>query len=337
MNGLRVVGALPLLCLVAACAESSTFVPSATSSVRPTLDDDDLWSMVPVEADLVVWADMAKLRDSPWTRDSLANVASPSANESDPGFDRLRDVDRLIFAKIPALRDGADILIAQGRFVRERVSGAFAQRGMAVEKSRYRGADFFVRGEDALAFLGQRTVLSGMAVAVRAALDCNFGLARAIDSESWLQHLRAALASAKGSASPVASLYVRLQPATREELMRETGEGGTMEEFAGRLDLDSDLDVTTVAALRTEMQARDLAARLAERIREARVRPIVAAFGFSRVIDSVRFLARETYVEGTLHVSHQDRDEISHRMSVVAETIAKLRADKASAQEKKSP
>jgi hypothetical protein len=293
--------------------------------------------MVPAEADVVVWADMAKLRDSPWTRDSFASVASSSGGVTDPGFDRIRDVDRLIFAKIPALQDGAGVLIAQGRFVRERMSKAFAQSGTAVESSVYRGADLLVRGQESLAFVGQRIVLSGMTVAVRAALDCNLGVARAIDSESWLLRLRAALARGKGSAMPVASLFVRLQPATREELMRETGEGGTLEEFAGRLDLDGDLDVTAVGVLRTELQARDLAAKLAERLGEARVRPIVAAFGFSRVIDSVRFSAKETSVEGTLHVSHQDRDEISHRMSVVAETIAKLRADKASAQEKKSP
>ncbi len=292
--------------------------------------------MVPAEADLVVWADLAQLRDSPWTRDSLATVAS-SGGATDPGFDRVRDVDRLIFAKIPALQDGAGVLIAQGRFVRERMSKAFAQTGTAVESSVYRGADLLIRGQESLAFVGQRVVLSGMTIAVRAALDCNLGVARAIDSESWLLRLRAALARAKGSAMPVASLFVRLQPATREELMRETGEGGTMEELGGRLDLGGDLDLTTVGVLRTELQARDLAARLAEHIGEARVRPIVAAFGFTRVIDSIRFSAEETSVEGTLHVSRQDRDEISHRMSVVAETIAKLRADKASAQEKKAP
>jgi uncharacterized small protein (DUF1192 family) len=176
-----------------------------------------------------------------------------------------------------------------------------------------------------------------MTVAVRAAVDCSFGVARAVDSESWIERLRAEIAVTKGSASSVASLFVRLQPGTREELMRETGEGGTMEEFAGRLDLGSDLDLTAVGALRTEAQAHDMVARLAERIREVRNRPIVAAFGFAGVIDSVRFSAKRTYVEGTLHVSNRQRNEISQRMTVVAQTIAKLRADRASAQEKRTP
>ena len=192
------------------------------------------------------------------------------------------------------------LLMAQGRFVRERVSGAFAQRGRQSKSASYRGADFFVRGEDALAFLGQRTILSGMAVAVRAALDCNFGLARAIDSESWLQHLRAALASAKGPASPVGSLYVRLQPATREELMRETGEGGTMEEFAGRLDLDSRSERDHRRRHCARRASTRFGGRLGERIREARVRPIVAAFGFGRVYRLRAFLGEETTSRATL-------------------------------------
>ena len=312
--------------------------PSAASPASPmTTDDDDLWAMVPAEADLVLWADMVKLRNSPWIRDSLTTLVSTAGNANDPGFDLARDVDQLAFAKIPALQDGASVLIAQGRFTRDRMGKAFANTGVAVERSSYRGTDFLVRGEEALAFVGRRTVLSGMTVAVRAAVDCSYGVARAIDSESWLPRLRAALASAHGPALPVAALYVRLQPATREELMRETGEGGTMEEFALRLDLGSDLDVTAVASLRTPLQARDMAARLAERLREARNRPIVAAFGFAGVIDSVRLWAKETEVEGALHVSNKQRDEISHRMTVVAETIAKLRTDKASAEEKKVP
>jgi hypothetical protein len=127
----------------------------------------------------------------------------------------------------------------------------------------------------------------------------------------------------------VAALFVQLQPATREALMREMGEGQTLEEFAGRIDLDSDLDLIAIGSVRTELQARDLAARLAERVRDARSRPIVAAFGFTSVLDSMRFSAKNTDVEVTLHVSHKEREEISERMAIVAETIANLRKNPA--------
>jgi hypothetical protein len=123
----------------------------------------------------------------------------------------------------------------------------------------------------------------------------------------------------------VAALYVQLQPTTREALLREMGEGEALEEFASRIDLGSDLDVTAIGSVRTALQARDLAARLAERVRDARSRPIVAAFGFTSVLDSMRFSAKETDVEVTLHISQQERVEIAERMAIVAETVARMR------------
>ena len=325
---------LPLLLLATACGETSAVGPGGPAMPRPAPDDDDLLAMVPAEADLVLWADLGKLRASPWTRESFAKVASAESGASEPSFDQIRDVERLVFAKVPHLRDGASVLVAQGKLDRERISKEFAENGV-VEKSAYRGADMLIRGEEALAFLSKRTVISGLTVAVRAAIDCNIGVARAIDSESWFVRLRAQLARAKGSAPPVAALYVRLQPATREALKREMGEGETMEEFAGRVDLGSDLDVTAIGNVRTELQAKDLAARMAERIRDARTRPIVAAFGFASVLDSVRFSARETGVEATLHVSQRERAEISDRMAIVAQTIASVRKNQS--EEKKKP
>jgi hypothetical protein len=328
------VRVLPFLLLAVSCAETPMVAPGGSTMPRPSLDDDDLLAMVPAEADLVLWADMAKLRTSPWTRDSFAKVVSADSGASEPEFDQIRDVERLVFAKVPALRDGASLLVAQGKFDRERMSKDFAKDGGAVEKSAYRGADMLVRGDEALAFLSNRTVISGLTVAVRTAIDCNIGVARSIDSDSWFQRLRARLTRTKGT-PPVAALYVQLQPATREALLREMGEGEALEEFAGRIDLGSDLDVTAIGSVRTALQARDLAARLAERVRDARSRPIVAAFGFTSVLDSMRFSAKETDVEVTLHISQQERVEISERMAIVAETVARMR--KTPSKEKSQP
>ena len=309
--------------------------PGGPPMPRPAPDDDDLFAMVPAEADLVLWADLAKLRSSPWTRESFAKAMSADSGASDPSFGEIRDVERLVFAKVPSLRDGASVLVAQGKLDRERISKAFARGGGAVENTAYRGADMLVRGDEALAFLSKRTVISGITVAVRAAIDCNIGVARAIDSESWWKGLRSQLGRAKGDIPPVAALYVRLQPATREALKREMGEGEVLEEFAGRVDLGSDLDVIAIGNVRTVLQAHDLAARMAERIRDVRTRPIVAAFGFASVLESMRFSAKETSVEATLHISQRERAEISDRMAIVAETMASMRKNQT--EEKKQP
>jgi hypothetical protein len=322
--------ALPfiLLLLAAACAESAGVAPGAAPP-RPALDEDDLWSMIPAEADLVMWADMARLRVSPWTRDSFAKVANGDDAADGGSLDHMRDLDRVVFAKVPTFSDGASILVAQakpGKLDRARMAKTFT-KGQQAGATTYRGAELWSRGAESLAFVGKGTVISGLTVAVRAAIDCNFGVGRSIETESWFARMRADLLRGRDAASLVAALYVHLQPATREALVQQMGEGGTLEEFAGRVDLADDLDATVIGVVRTEGEARDLAARLNERIRDARVRPIVAAFGFGSVLDSVQFRASDTRVQGALHVSEKERAEIAQRMAVVADTMANLRKE----------
>jgi len=185
-----------------------------------------------------------------------------------------------------------------------------------------------------LAFVGKRTVISGLTVAVRAALDCNVGVPRTIETESWFGPLRGEIERGRDTAAMVTALYVHLQPATREALVREMGEGGTLEDFAGRVDLAADLRVTAIGVVRTETDARDLASRLIERLRDAQVRPIVEAFGFGSVLESVRFQAKATRVYGELSVSEKERAEIVRRMTAVAETMAAMRKPQ---EEKQNP
>jgi hypothetical protein len=318
-----------------ACAETSPMQDPGPRLPQPVLDDEDLLSMVPAEADLLLFANLAQLRASPWTRETFDKVASTPGNK--PTLDQMAGMDRIVLAKLPALRDGASVLIAQGKIDRERVKAGFVDGDDRARDTTYRGADVYERGEEALAFVGRHTVLSGMTVAVRAAIDCNFGIARAIETVSWYHELRARLSKLRGAALPTVALYVHLQPATREVLMAEMGEGGTLEDFAGRIDLDRDLDLTAVGTVRSEQQATDMAARLAERLRELRTRPIVNAFGLGAVVDGVRLSATGSSVKGTLHVAERERAVIAERMKVVADTIANLRKQREQSQEKDKP
>ncbi len=312
--------AQPLLALVllAACAETSVSSPPPLSAPEA----DDPLSMIPAEADLVLWADLAKLRSSPWTRDSFDKMAG--AESAQDNFDQVRRVEHLVFAKVPTLGDDTSLLVAQGGIERERMLASFTKRG-GTSTSTYRGAELVTRDQEALAFVGRRTAVSGPTVAVRAALDCDFGMGRAIGSESWFQRMRGELLRGGSPPALVAALYVHLQPATRTALMQQMGEGDTLEDFAARVELSEDLQVTALGAVRTPAEARDLAGRLGERLRDASVRPIVSAFGFASVLDGVRFQAQETRVVATLHVSARERAEIAERMAVVADMMAKLR------------
>ena len=329
-RGLSGLAKVLLLVLGASCAESAAGAPGPAPDERVMLDEDDVWAMVPAEADLVLFADLAKLRQSPWTRASFDKVSPADAAANDPGLGPIRSMDRVVFAKLPSLRDGASVLVAQGKVDREGLRKGFRGSGERIEGSTYRGAELLVRGDEAMAFVGKSIAISGFALAVRAAIDCHMGIAPGIQSEAWLKRLRSEIDRGRASTVPVVSLYVRLQPATREALKQEMGEGEALEEFGGRIDLDADLDVTATGVVRTEMQARDLAARLVERIREVSTRPIVAAFGLGSVLDSLRLSAKDSRVQASLHVSERERSEISTRMSIVAETLAKMRAEKTS-------
>jgi len=306
--------------LLVACAETT----ARPGGPAPTLSaEDDLLAMVPAEADLVLWADLDKLRSSPWTRDSFDKVASAGPGTSS-SFEQVRAVKRLVFAKVPSLGDGASLLVAQGGIDRGRLLDAFTAGG-GTATATYRGAELVARGREALAFADRGRAVSGPTVAVRAALDCDFGAARAIDTESWFRRMRAELAPGTPSSSAVAALYVHLQPATRETLMQQMGEGDTLEHFAARVELGDDLSVVALGVVRTAAQARDLAGRLTERLRDASARPIVAAFGLGGVLEAIRLEARDTRVVGTVRVSASERAQIAERMAVVAETMARLR------------
>lgn len=318
---------LALSALAAACAESTGAATGPSTPEQALAEDDDVWAMVPAEADLVLFADLARLRQSPWTSETVDKVST--SNAADPAVDQMRGMDRVMFAKLPNLRDGASILIAQGKVDREVVRRGFRQGDEMLDRSSYRGAELWVRGDEALGFVGKRTVLSGYTLAVRAAIDCHTGLAPTVEGESWIKHLRAELDRDQASKAPVSSLFVRLQPATREALMQEMGEGEFLEELGSRIDLGRDLDLKAVGVVRTEAQARDLAGRLGERIRDLRTRPIVAAFGLGGLLDSLRLTAKDNLVLGNLHVSEKERADISARMSLVAETLARLRGQEA--------
>jgi hypothetical protein len=294
------------------------------------VDDDDLWTLAPAEVEVLIWADMAQLRESEWTKSTVTRTAADerAARADARGFDEVADVDRLLYATVPALREGASILIAQGRLDRARMTQAFRTQHPNAVASDYRGLGVLVEGEDAITFLTGRTAASGPLVAVRAAIDCGFGLARSAASESWLSAMLGMLREGRGSSrqSPAMAAAVRVSPTMRSRLDEEMGEGGTLEQVGARLDLGQSLEVNLVGLVPTRQQALDLVARLSATLREQRNRPLVYVLGLQAVLDGVRFATRENRVEARLSIPREQRAEIADRMALVAEQFALRRA-----------
>lgn len=314
------------------CATPASSGLSAEPVVaRTAVDDDDLWALVPAEAELLVWADMAQLRESAWTKAALYKTAPEerAARAAARGFDEVDDVDRLLYATVPPLREGASILVAQGRMDRERLSAAFRRQHPQTTASDYRGVGMLAEAEEAIAFLTKRTVVSGPMVAVRATIDCGFGLARSVARESWLSALQAVLREGRGPSShmPAVAAAVRVTSTMRTQLAAEMGEGGTLEQVGARLDLGRDLGVAVVGLVSTHQKALDLAARLSAALRAQRDRPLVFILGLQPILDAVQLAARENRVEGRLSIPEDRRAEIADRMALVAEQLARRGAD----------
>ena len=328
-------GALGALLAVSCAAPVSPGPAAVVATARTAVDDDDLWALAPAEAELLVWADMAQLRESTWTKTALYKTAPDDrvARARSRGFDEVDDVDRLLYVTVPLLREGASILLAQGRMDRERLTEAFRRQHPQATASDYRGAGLLAEGEEAIAFLTKRTVVSGPMVAVRATIDCGLGLARSAAGESWLSALQAVLREGRGPSRrpPAVAAAVRVSPAMRAQLESDMGEGGTLEQVGARLDLGRDLEVAMVGLVSTHQQAMDLAARLSAAIREQRNRPLILVLGLQSILDGIRLVARENRVEGMLSIPEEQRAEIADRMALVAEQIARRRASTAGA------
>jgi hypothetical protein len=324
------LGALAASLATSCATPAAPGLSAAPAAARTAVDDDDLWALAPAEAELLVWADMAQIRESAWTKAALYKTAPEerAARAAARGLDEVDDVDRLLYATVPALREGASILVAQGRVDRERLSAAFRRQHPRMTVSDYRGVRVLAEDEEAIAFLTKRTVVSGPLVAVRATIDCGFGLARSVASESWLSALLAGLREGRGPSRrpPAVAAAVRLSSTMRAQLAAEMGEGGTLEQVGARLDLGRDLDVAMVGLVSTPQQALDLAARLSAALRDQRNRPIVFILGLQPILDGVRLAARENRVEGTLRIPEDQRAEIADRMAMVAEQLARRRA-----------
>jgi hypothetical protein len=320
--------------LVVSCATPASPGSAAVAALpRTAVDDDDLWALAPAEAELLVWADMAQLRESAWTKAALYKTAPEerAARSRARGFDEVDDVDRLLYVTVPLLREGASVLLAQGHMDRGRLGEAFQRQHPQTTTSDYRGATVLAEGEEAIAFLTKRTVVSGPLVAVRAAIDCGLGLARSAASESWLTALQTVLGEGRGPSRrlPAVAAAVRVSSTMRAQLEADMGEGGTLEQVGVRLDLGRDLDVAMVGTVSTHQQAMDLAARVSAALREQRNRPLILVLGLQSILDGVRLGARENRVEGKLSIPEDQRTEIADRMALVADQIARRRASSA--------
>jgi hypothetical protein len=293
--------------------------------------------MVPAESELVLTVNMAALRSSPWTKEAVAQALADGHGKSlfDQKF--AREVGQVVFAMVPSFGEGASLLIATGHFQRATLTGLFQDVAAVEKQSFYRGIDLLERGNQTLAFQGDRLVISGPTVAVKAAIDCGFAQARDIRSERWVEELSESLRSLDKPAVDPESVvaYFRLSDFARQQLLVELGDGDTLEQVGLRLLLGSHLHLAMVGITRTGQEAVDFSARLSQQLLEARRRPLVALLGLSPILSNVKFTVSQTHVFANLIVSASEQKEISRRMTMLSQVLARLHEKKS--QDKTTP
>jgi hypothetical protein len=309
---------------LAGCAPVPTPAAVAPAEVRAAPEDDDLRAAVPAEAEVVLVVDLAQLRSSPWTRSLLAEGAAARGPRT-RGFDEATDVDRLVLARLPGgSGEEASLTLARGRFDRPRVFSAFRQGRADAAASTFRGCALIASGPEAMAFLTDRTLISGPLPAVRGAIDAAFGRARDVRGERWLRQARPASPSA-----PALELAVRVTEPMRERIRDELAEAESLERLGGRLDLGRRLDLTLLGATGSPAQARALAVRIQEAMGTLRVRPSLAALGLGEVLGAAQVGVRGSEVGAELHLTEAQRDDIAARLASAAKIIGRAREQSA--------
>jgi hypothetical protein len=316
--------ALPfLLCL--ACATPDLHGAAPPPPVREAPADDDLFAVVPADAELVLMLDMVQLRTSPWTRGMVLGAQS-----SDRGYDAVADVDRMMVVRMPEDTDA--LVVARGRFDRGRVSSAFIAKRPGASGDRFRGCQVWAKDGDSVAFLTDRTILVGPIASARAAIDVAYGRARDVREEKWLLDVRRRFG--KMPHPPVAELFVQVTDAMRARLRSELVETEALVLLGGRLDLGRRLDVALVGTTGTGSEATLLTERLLTEVRELQARPSVVALGLADVLADVEVASQGPRLAAALQLTESQRNDIALRLSAVAKLIARGRG---SPEEKPSP
>ncbi len=107
----------------------------------------ELVSLVPPEATLIAFADLTSLHASPFLTKLAGMAPAPAADReyaelvSATGFDYTRDLDRVVVAAQPTPSGNFSVVLAEGRFDREKIASYLLRSGKLERQS---GVDIYV-------------------------------------------------------------------------------------------------------------------------------------------------------------------------------------------------
>jgi hypothetical protein len=293
LPGLGVVAGLALG-WVGGCSELLGPAPGAASpasAARDRPDDSNPAALAPDGVITMVDVNMAKLRGSPWTAAALAasDARGRAAKTEALGYDDVADVDRIIYAATAAGVEQPTLVIAQGRFQRQRVEDAFRARWPAATVDKHRQVVLLASGENSLAFLTARTFASGTPAAVRSVIDRAFGVAPPGASDGELGAIRRALIpEIVNGAVPAVLATVAIDQRMRARIGDDTMVPRELRRVGMRIDLGQSLDLVALGMLDNHDASAVLGRRLAELLTSPITRLSARAMGLGPLLDSAR-------------------------------------------------
>jgi hypothetical protein len=291
---------LTFLVLVAsACAPPPR--PKAPSAAGPT---DDLFRLIPANADLVVDADLAGLRAVPALAKlmTLVPAARRQALAHTAGFDWLLDIDRVLVAAQMGRGTRETVVFATGRFDPLRVRAAAEARG-AVAPQPYRGTTLFETAGIAQGLLTDQLYGFGGLVHLRTALDlraARIGVS-AVDPE-----LDGLLRGAGDPARILVRVIAKHPPATHPLLGESTRTIALFIEREG-----ADLELTYLAQHERADQARDRADALRAAVQEIRPQLSLFSRAAAGILESLMVSVEGDRLSARLHATDDQLAELA--------------------------
>jgi hypothetical protein len=271
---------------------------------------------VPDGAKTLLEVDVAALRASPWSRRLVARADDErAARAGEQGFDEIEDVDRALFAISEGTAGPATLLVAQGRFARARLAAALGAGWVAAS---WRGSPLWERHAEALALLTPRTLLRGDRGAVRAAIDCAWGLA-ADARRSPIGELRRELSAGGQRGAVIAASEVT--EAMRARVADEFALPAGLERVGARLDLGGALRLDLFGQLATPREAVETARNLQLTVRDLRARRALAAFGITPFLSAIAIAPQGRRVRLQLNLPEEQREDLAARLAAIVEAI----------------
>lgn len=285
----------------------------AAPVARDRPDDSNPAALVPEGVVTMVDINMATLRGSRWTAAVLApsDARGRAAKTEALGYDDVADVDRIVYAATAAGVDQPTLVIAQGRFQRQRVEDAFRMRWPAATADKHRQLTLLASGENALSFLTSRTFASGTPAAVRAVIDRAFGVPAIGASDGVLGSIRRALIpEIVNGAVPAVLGVVAIDDRMRARIGDDTMVPRELRRVGIRVDLGQSLDLGALGVLDHHDASAALGRRLADLLTSPVTRLGARAMGLGPLLDSARITVDGPRLRVRASASEESRGDV---------------------------